>query len=237
MIANLSIRSTLAEKMDDPSVSPIEVRKALGELETINHWLGGYNVVLSALNSLPWTAEPLSIMDIGCGGGDTLRYIADWAEANNRQVNLVGVDINPKMVEYAAHKSQGYANVEFKVKGAFDDSLLLEQPDIVINSLFCHHFDDEALVALIQRMNKIAKKHVIINDLHRHWFAYHSIKAITNLFSKTYLVKYDAPLSVARALTKNEWVQILQKAGIKNFSIKWMWAWRWRIMIHTGEQH
>ena len=80
-------------------------------------------------------------------------------------------------------------------------------------------------------MYALATHAVVINDLHRHWFAYYSIKAITAVFSKTYLVKYDAPLSVARALTRSEWEEILRLADIRNYSLKWRWAWRWELII------
>jgi 2-polyprenyl-3-methyl-5-hydroxy-6-metoxy-1,4-benzoquinol methylase len=235
MITDFSYRSTLPEKMDDPSVPVTEVFKALKELEIINHWLGGYNVVLSALNNLPWSEEPLTIMDLGCGGGDMLRHVAEWGSANHRDVRLIGVDINPAMIEFAKKRSDYLPNVKYMVNSVWDDVLLEQKPDIVINSLFCHHFDDNELVNLVSRMTRIAQGHVIINDLHRHWFAYHSIKTLTQLFSRTYLVKYDGPLSVARALTRNEWVRIMEKAGVKKYSIDWMWAWRWKIMIEAGK--
>lgn len=74
-----------------------------------------------------------------------------------------------------------------------------------------------------------------INDLQRNWFAYHSIKIITQLFSSSYLVKNDAPLSVARGFHKKEWINIFNKAGIKNYTIKWKWAFRYLIIFKHGK--
>ena len=68
-----------------------------------------------------------------------------------------------------------------------------------------------------------------INDLQRNWFAYHSIKIITQIFSSSYLVKNDAPLSVARGFYKNEWIRLLTEAGIKNYAVDWKWAFRYLI--------
>lgn len=72
---------------------------------------------------------------------------------------------------------------------------------------------------------------IVINDLHRHPFAYHSIKILTRLFSKSSMVKYDAPLSVQRAFTKKELVRLMENAGIEHYKIKWKWAFRWQIVI------
>jgi len=228
---DFSVRTLLPEKMDQPGVSPDETRQALHELEVINKLLGGYHVVLDALNQLEWPEHPVTIMDMGCGGGDMLRAIAEWAAKKKRTVNLVGVDWNPVMTEYAIMKSKMFSNIRFITVSVFDEELLKEKADITMNSLFCHHFDNSELLQLIRRMHQIASKAVIINDLHRHWFAYYSIMIITRLFSKTYLVKYDGPLSVARSLTGKEWKQILSSATTGNYSLRWMWAWRWQIII------
>ena len=170
-------------------------------------------------------------MDIGCGGGDVLRTIAQWAEKKSIPVKLIGVDMNPLMTRFAEERSKRFSNISYRTLNVWDDRLLDEKADITMNSLFCHHFDDPGLVQLMCRMCALANKAVIINDLHRHWFAYHSIKWITAAFSKTYLVKYDAPLSVARSLRRAEWESVLLKAGIEKYAISWKWAWRWQIII------
>ena len=74
-----------------------------------------------------------------------------------------------------------------------------------------------------------------INDLHRHLIAYHFIKVATKLFSKSYLVKNDAPVSVLRGFKKNDWKIILENSGIKNYSIKWKWAFRFLIIAFNAE--
>jgi SAM-dependent methyltransferase len=231
---DFSVRTLLPEKMDQSGVSPDETRQALRELEKINDLLGGYHVILDALSRIEWKEQTMTIVDFGCGGGDMLRAVAGWAIHHKKKVNLIGVDWNPVMTDYAAMQSNELSNISYITKSVFDDELLKLNADITMNSLFCHHFNDEELVELIKRMNKIAKRAVIINDLHRHWFAYYSIKVITRLFSKTYLVKYDGPLSVARSLTRKEWNKILLSSGISKYNIRWMWAWRWQIIINKN---
>jgi hypothetical protein len=56
--------------------------------------------------------------------------------------------------------------------------------------------------------------------------AYYSIKWLTRLFSKSYLVKNDAPISVERGFIKKEWENLCGLAGIKPVSIQWQWAFR-----------
>lgn len=231
---DLSRRSTLPEKMDDPSAPESEVRKALGELETINRWLGGYRLTLGALAGLASPGATLTILDVGSGGGDMLRRIARWGERRGLRLKLTGIDVNPKMTDYAASRTQGLWNeVRFRTLDIWDEGLAPGKYDVVINSLFCHHFDDDALVELVKRMVAIAGKAVVINDLHRHWFAYQSIRLITRILSRSELVRYDAPLSVARALKREEWERVLLAAGVADYTIEWKWAWRWRIVLYN----
>jgi hypothetical protein len=70
-----------------------------------------------------------------------------------------------------------------------------------------------------------------INDLHRNPFAYYSISWLTKIFSKSYLVKNDAPLSVLRGFKRKEWKSLLAKSEIWNYSLQWKWAFRWLIIV------
>jgi len=223
-------RSTLPELMDETGVSKHEIHLALEELENVNTLLGGYSVILDALNKINFPEKEIVILDLGCGGGDMLRAVAKWAIKSNKKVKLIGVDRNIEMTEFAKSKSANYSNIQFITFDVFDNELNKYFPDIVMSSLFCHHFDDLELSRLVKKMFDLANFAIIINDLHRNWFAYYSIKYITSFVSKSYLVKYDAPLSVARSLTKEEWKTILDKNEILNYKILWKWAWRWQII-------
>jgi hypothetical protein len=111
------------------------------------------------------------------------------------------------------------------------------QPHIIFSSLFCHHFTDEELIFMLQWMKAKSSNGFFINDLHRNFFAYYSIKILTRLFSKSYLVKNDAPLSVQRGFKRKDWNTIFKKAGINNFNCQWRWAFRWLIIYtHATEQ-
>ncbi|WP_026463406.1 methyltransferase domain-containing protein [Adhaeribacter aquaticus] len=232
-------RSQELELMDDLNLSNEALRKNLDELEIINKWLGGNQVVTNGLHkvlkkyyykNLPDTT--LTIADIGCGGGDILREVAVWAKRKSIPVNLTGVDANSFMVSYATQKCKEYANVQVEQQNIYAEEFKQQQFDVIICSLFCHHFTDEQLVKLLRQLHKQAKLAVIINDLHRHPFAYYSIKWLTQAFSGSYLVKNDAPLSVLRAFRRPELIKILAQAGIQFYSLQWQWAFRWQIILY-----
>jgi SAM-dependent methyltransferase len=206
------------------------------ELNFINTWLGGHAITLTGVEELVDTNNPAStakaltktvtICEIGCGGGDNLLAIQNWCEKRNIPVAFIGIDINPHCTAVA---SKRLPNIRL-ITADYKDVQLETQPDIIFSSLFCHHFSDREMVKQLQWMKTNARLGFFINDLHRHRLAYYSIKVLTSLFSNSYLVKHDAPLSVARGFTKDEWLQFFNIAGISNFSIEWKWAFRWLVV-------
>lgn len=220
--------------MDDLSLATDALRQNLDELETINTWLGGYAPVLDALERLQPRfppGRPLRLADLGSGGGDTLRHIARWARRRQVPVELVGIDANPFMLEYAAAKARDFPEISFQQHDIFSADFQQQPFDILTCSLFCHHFSDEALADLLPRWQQQAGLAVVINDLHRHPLAYHSIRWLTRLFRGSYLVQNDAPLSVARAFTRHDWHHLLRRAGLRRYTLRWRWAFRWQLVI------
>jgi len=106
-----------------------------------------------------------------------------------------------------------------------------DKPDIIFSSLFCHHFKNDALPQMLNWMKFNSRKGFFINDLQRNRVAYYAIKVLTGIFSNSYLVKNDAPLSVARGFIYDEWVSILEDASIKKYTLHWQWAFRYLIIF------
>ncbi|MBF9251699.1 methyltransferase domain-containing protein [Pontibacter sp. 172403-2] len=229
----LQNRSNQRELMDDLTLSGEELRRNLQELEVINNWLGGHKVVLDALNKLTakYKNQPLRIADIGCGGGDTLKSIAGWARRKGIAVELTGVDANAFMVAYARQRCAAFPEISMAQYDVFSEAFAQQQYDVVVCSLFCHHFTDAQLVHMFSQLYRQAQLAVIINDLHRHWFAYYSIKYITIVLSGSHLVQHDAPLSVWRAFSRQDLEQLVQRAGISKYTLRWMWAFRWQLVL------
>jgi 2-polyprenyl-3-methyl-5-hydroxy-6-metoxy-1,4-benzoquinol methylase len=220
--------------MDDLTLATDALRQNLDELETINTWLGGYQPVLSALERLRArfpAGRPLRLADLGSGGGDTLRQLARWGRRRQVELELTGIDANAFMLEYAAAKSEAFPEIRYRQFDVFSAEFQQEPFDIVTTSLFCHHFSDDELVVLLRHWQRQARVAVVINDLHRHWLAYYSIKWLTRLLGGSYLVQHDAPLSVARSFRRQDWQNLLRRAGISRYELRWCWAFRWQVII------
>ncbi|NOS93065.1 MAG: methyltransferase domain-containing protein [Cyclobacteriaceae bacterium] len=233
-MASLQNRSAEIEIMDDLDCRGEVVDQTLRELDFINQWLGGNAVTLHALKNVLKNQsknKEISIVDLGCGSGEMLRLIAKKAVQENRSLKLLGIDANPNIIEFAKNHSSESNNISFEAVNIFSEEFRDRKFDVVLCTLFLHHFTEEQLVDIFKSLHQQTKIGIIVNDIHRHPLAFYSIKWLTQLFSKSAMVKFDAPLSVQRAFTKKELKDILSKAGIKNYQLKWKWAFRWQLII------
>jgi len=236
---NLSQRSIQLELLDNPGVPFEDIKLNMQELNFINTWLGGHHITITGIRNIVDSERamhrggPWKICEIGCGGGDNLFAVSRWCEKNNIPVSLTGIDINPNCIEFARSKAafpvkyihSDYRNITFN-----------EKPDIIFSSLFCHHFPDDELVFMLRWMQENSTVGFVINDLHRNRLAYHSIKWLTAAFSKSYMVKNDAPISVLRGFSNKELKDLISRAGIGAAIINWKWAFRW-LIIHKNNFH
>jgi 2-polyprenyl-3-methyl-5-hydroxy-6-metoxy-1,4-benzoquinol methylase len=228
---NFSQRSTLPEIMDDFSLQHQEIDPVLKELEVINKLLGGFNVFFNAFKKIKLADGDL-ICDWGCGGGDSLKVLRNYFHQKGLKFNYLGLDATKTAVEFAKENHLNFPEISFEEVDVLTEPFLENQYHVVISSLFTHHFEDEDWINLIKRMVFSTKKAVVINDLHRHPLAYYSIALLTQLFSKSPMVKHDSKVSVLRSFKKRELKSLLYKAGIDNYTIKWMWAFRWQVIIY-----
>lgn len=226
---NFSERSDKPELLDLADIPFNDIQRNMAELNVINTYLGGHHITIEGIKKFINGKKEISICEIGCGGGDNLLAIRSYCSKRNIFTKCMGIDINPDCITFAKKKlpDRGF----FFTTSDYRKYFFEEKPDIIFTSLFCHHFNNEELISMLQWMESNSGLGFFINDLHRHALAYYSIRILTRLFSKSYLVKNDAPLSVLRGFTRKDWEQLLQSAGLAAYSLQWKWAFRWLIVF------
>jgi 2-polyprenyl-3-methyl-5-hydroxy-6-metoxy-1,4-benzoquinol methylase len=228
---DFSRRKIEEELMDDLNSAGTVIETTLRELDIINKYLGGNKATIvpvqKYLRKNP--DKETKVLDLGCGSGEILKLIAKWAAREHINVKLIGVDANPNIVRYAEKHCEEFPNIEFQTVNIFSEEFQSLEADIVLCTLFLHHFEDHNLKELLTDLNQRSSL-IVINDLHRHWFAYYSIKWLTNTFSNSAMVRNDACLSVERAFSKSDLKNLLRAIAAK-YSLKWKWAFRWQVLI------
>ncbi len=200
------------------------------------HWLACIGD-LAQVNRLTFAARPtlawlrrfagrsLHIVDVGFGGGDTLRRVERWAQQTKTPVRLTGIDLNP----YAARAAQSLtpprgSRIEWITGDAFSVTLP-QPPDLIVSSLFTHHLPHAELIQFLQWMEREARVGWFINDLERARTPYHLFRALAWAMRWHPFVRHDGPVSIRRAFTRDDWRQYLQEAGLADRPVE-LQSWK-----------
>ncbi|MBE2185395.1 MAG: methyltransferase domain-containing protein [Rhodothermales bacterium] len=236
---DFSRRSTALEQMDDLSIVDDRLSRALDDLRLVNRFLGGTALsqkrLLDALDVTGGAAvlhpeRPLRILDVGCGGGDLAAALVRWGARAHRQVEVVGVDLNPATLNHARRwlDRKLPEDLAARVTLREADAFALPFPDDAFDaahaSLFLHHFPHADVAHLMAEMARVARV-VVVNDLHRHPAAYHAIRVLARM-SPSEMFRHDAPLSVLRGFSRAELRRAARDAGLVH-DLAWRWAFRW----------
>lgn len=216
------------ELMDDFSIQDDRIDLALRELRLINYFLGGNNGSKRGVSKMicKLQTDSIYLLDAGSGSSDVL----DDLKKKNRTVRIISLDRNKRVCNFIRK------NNNFKPMVVCADAFNLpfknKSIDIIHTSLFLHHFDNEYLKIILKKFSDVAKQGIVINDLRRSLRAFLAIKILTMLFSRSELVRSDAPISVRKGFIKSELTGLLEELNFSNYEIGRKWAFRWLINIH-----
>ena len=171
---DLSVRSNETELMDDLSRPDSEFVEAYNELTAINKHLGGIRAVERFLPE-----DAMSLLDVASGACDV-----GEALMSRRRCRVVSLDMNPRGLKFA-EKTAPVAGDALQLP--FADNTF----DAVICSLFFHHLSNVESISVLREMWRVARRTVIVNDLHRNRVAHVSIRVLSALFSRSTMFRND----------------------------------------------
>nr|WP_321233865.1 methyltransferase domain-containing protein [uncultured Psychroserpens sp.] len=236
LLVSTKYRSEEEEIMDDLDYNGPILHDALDKLAKINQWLGGNKVTINGLKKVlkhhP-KDKPITIIDLGCGGGDILREVSRFGKQQGYQFKLLGLDANQHTVNYAEELSKPYTNIQFKTLDVFSEAFHQFEYDVVLTTLFLHHFKEDELVPFLEPVLEKAKLGIVVNDLHRHKLAYYLFKLLCTTIKNKTIIE-DGLTSVLRGFKREELERISQQLNA-NYHLQWKWAFRFQwILKHKG---
>jgi SAM-dependent methyltransferase len=208
---SLARRSRQEEQMDSPELDPSTYTHVLNDLGRVNSWTLARRPTINFLARVIGEGRRFRLLDVGFGHGDMLRAVAVWARRRGIAAELVGVDLNPKSAAVARAATPSDLPIQYRtgdyreVGGRFD---------FIISNLVGHHMTDDQLRDFLRYMEAETLKGWIINDLHRHRFAYLGYPLLCRLMGWHRIVREDGQLSIARSFRRGEWRTILADAGV-----------------------
>jgi len=226
-------RSNKAEIMDDFELQGQNLQMVLKDIDKVNNRLGGHRITLKGLKKLcsNSTQKSFTFADIGCGSGDTLRVISDWAKHQDFNLKLYGIDANTHIIDQAKTLSKNHPDIKYLNLNVFSDSFKNHSFDVISCCLTLHHFKDQEILKLLPQLYQQAQRGLLINDLHRSRLAYILFSAYAMVFMKSKIAKHDGAVSILRGFKKIDFIKLFTKINPKSFSIQWCWAFRYLCLI------
>lgn len=214
-------RTTTRELMDDPARTVPELRDNLRDLERMNRFLGGHAIVRRYLDQvLPvWqrTGGPptsaLTVLDVATGGADVLTAVVNWSVRRGVAVRVVGVDRHPTIVRLAGMATAAYPAVRMIRADARELPFHDASFDVCLCNLALHHLTVDEGLALIRRLDRLARIGFLVVDLLRCPTGYGGVWLLTRFF-RSPLTRHDGPLSVRRAPSWDEYHRLAAATGI-----------------------
>lgn len=223
-------RSVQPEIMDEFELQGDEMKQVLTDLKNVNKWLGGNNISIKGISKLlpeHTKAQTITILDVGCGDGEILRACARFAKNAGYNFELIGVDANAFILEEARRRSTDFQNITFLEKDVFSAEMKDLKYDIVLCTLFLHHFSNKDVHILVQRFIDQSQLGVVVNDLHRSRLAFWLFKMVSYFIIKTSIARTDGLISVARGFKRKELESLSKQISNSTSVIGWKWAFRY----------
>ena len=179
------------------------------QFERINKLLSGWNRIYKSYirpsivksNSNP--EQTFTILDIGCGGGDIIRYLNSLCIKDGFHVLFTGIDPDTRALEFSNRSSQPNTIQFFSERS---DTLVKENRlfDIVISNHLIHHLSSSQLTKICNDASALAKTGVIFSDIERSDIGYAAFQIFAPpLFRNSYIVQ-DGLISIKKSYRKNE---------------------------------
>jgi SAM-dependent methyltransferase len=231
--ADFSRRACLSELMDEPC-SYEELRGCLRDLEKVNSVTFGHRPALEWLEQFARSAregDRLHIVDVGCGGGDMLRQVEQWAAGRRFAVRLTGIDLNPYAARAAREFTPDGSQIRWITGDAYSFDATADPVDVVISSLFAHHLPDDGIVRFLGWMERVSRRGWFINDLYRSRTPYLGFKVLALAMRWHRFVRNDGPVSIRRAFLPDDWRKYVERAGLSLSDVRIFTHWPGRLCV------
>ncbi len=228
-------RSYELEHIDTGNYTAAEYESCIGELQLVNRWMGDAHTLKSTLFREIAAARlrEFSLLDVGAGSGELLRVAAAWARETGRKMSGVGLELNERSSAAILEESREFPEIT-SVRG---DALKLPFADAdfdyVICSLFTHHFVEEQVVQILREMKRVARRNIIVIDLHRHPVAYLLYTTLGKLVLKNRLLRHDGALSILRSFKAEELFELAKRAGLRDALVERHFPFRLALNAQT----
>ena len=228
-------RSYELEYIDTGSYTAAEYDDCIGELQVVNRWMGDAHTLKSTLlkEVADEDLKEFSVLDVGAGSGELLRVTVNWARETGRRVRAVGLEMNERSAASILEESRDFPEISSVRADALRLPFAESDFDYVICSLFTHHFVEDQVIQILREMKRVARRRIIVIDLHRHPMAYLLYTTLGKIVLKNRLIRHDGALSILRSFKADELMALGKLAGLRDVGVSRHFPYRLALNAQT----
>jgi SAM-dependent methyltransferase len=204
----------VAELLDGPLDDPAALDANLRDLARINRLTGGTRLSVQAVAAL---GDVTSILDVGTGAADIPMTLLARARAAGRTLSITATDSRPEIVA-AARRVRPAVGRTVGLELAVADGRGLPYPDgafdVAHASMVVHHLAPDEVVAFLHELRRVARAGIVVNDLVRGQLAWLGGWLLVRALGAGRYARHDGPLSVRRAYSRPELLELVAAAGL-----------------------
>lgn len=210
-------RSGEAEWIDSPDTPWDEVLRAMQDVARINALLLTTPILIAALRRhvrLP-EGRPLRVLDVATGLADIPIALVEWARARGCAIEVVGLDLNARILAMAESRVAAYPEIELVEGDALAMPFAPSSFDAALCHLALHHFPLEAHVAFFRELDRVIRPGgaLLVGDLERSRLNYAIARPFLSLVASP-VAKRDGLVSILNALSGAELDDLLERTGL-----------------------
>jgi SAM-dependent methyltransferase len=203
-----------SEQLDGPLDDGPTLAANLRDLRRLNRLSGGAELSLRAMRAL---GEARAVLDVGTGAADIPAFLLADARRRGVPLEVMAIDRRPEILDAARVIRPSLAAMPGLVLEVADGRRL-PYPDASFDvghaSLVLHHLDQDDAVAFLRELRRVSRLGIVVNDLARGRLFWLGAWLVTHTLAASRYTRYDGPLSVRRAWTQDEMVDLLGRAGL-----------------------
>jgi hypothetical protein len=203
------------EILDRPDCDPLLAAASYRFMETVNDRFGGARLVrrfLAAETAERHSDTPLRILDIGSGSCDIPLAMIRWARAYGIPLHFTCLEMAGHAIDIARRQLARAGNPPVKL---LQENAFTHQPiepyDYAVTSMCFHHFSNEQILMLVNRLRGFVLNSLLINDLRRSHLASLAARLLLAATAAPRGVRHDALLSIRRGFKIHELRTLLRQ--------------------------
>lgn len=211
------------EKMDNPDCDRELLFNTYRQFETVNKLVGGWSrIYKNFLRPVLKEADKKpSLLDIGCGGGDLVSYLAKLSKQDGLDLQITGIDPDPRAIEFA-HQNNSEEHTRFLNIDSTELAATGNKFDIVISNHLLHHLTETELLSVCIDAEQLTRRLALFNDIERSDIGFTAFSLVSPIFFRNSFISEDGITSIKRSYRQHE----LQQALPDHWQVKRLFPFR-----------